>query len=220
MKIGIISDIHAQYDSLEKALTIFEREGVDEIFCAGDLVEKGTDGNKVIQTIIQRKISCVRGNHDEAAVTNQRWFRKNLDSKGVNNILEALNRGETIETPLLSDKAIVFLQNLPFKREFLIQGIKILMVHGSPLSNSQYLMPAMPDSMFRKILRDVDADIVICGHTHSPMLRKVGDMLLLNPGSVCNSPNNRESHTCAILSLPDKNFNVFFTDTGEAYPLA
>lgn len=220
MKIGIISDIHAQSDSLEKALAIFEREGVDEILCAGDLVEKGRDGDRVIQTIIQHKIPCVRGNHDEAAVTNQRWFRKNFDSKGVNKVLEALNRGEHIETPLLSDKAIVFLQNLPFKREFMLKGIKILMVHGSPLSNSQYLMPAMPNSMFTKILKDVDADIVICGHTHSPMLRKVGDMLLLNPGSVCNSPNNRESHTCAILNLPDKNFNVFFTDSGKPYPLS
>ena len=220
MKIGIISDIHAQYDSLQKALTILEREGVDEIICAGDLVEKDKDGDKVIQTIIKHKIVCVRGNHDEAAVSNQRWFRKNMDEKYVRETVDRLNRGEFVESMLLSDKSIIFLQNLPFKLELMIQGIKILVVHGSPLSNTQYLMPAMPDSMFTEILRDVDADIIICGHTHSPMLRQVGDMLLLNPGSVCNSPHNRESHTCAVLSLPEKNFNVFFTDNGKPYPLS
>lgn len=54
MKTGIISDIHAQYDSLEKALAILEREAVDEILYAGDLVEKGKDGDRVIPTLIER----------------------------------------------------------------------------------------------------------------------------------------------------------------------
>jgi len=213
MKIGIISDIHAQYDSLEKALAILDREKVDTIICAGDLVEKGNDGDRVIRTIIKRKITCVRGNHDEAAVTNQRWLRKNLASPNVNDIIDMLNRGEYLETPLLSDRAIVFLQNLPFQREFEWEGMKILLVHGSPLSNSQYLMPAMPDTLLKTFLDGVDADIVICGHTHSPMKREVGDMLLLNPGSVCQSPHNRESHSCAVLTLPSKEFNIFFIDT-------
>ena len=219
MKIGIIADIHAQYDSLQKALAIFEREGVDEILCAGDIVEKGMDGDKVIQTIIQHKILCVQGNHDEMAIGNQHWLRKNLDSKAVYKIIEMLNRGEIIETPLLSDKAIVFLQNLPFKREFVRKGVKILLLHGSPLSNSQYLMPAMPDSMFKTILEGVDADIMICGHTHSPMYRQVGDILLVNPGSTCNSPHNRESHSCAILSIPDKQLQVFSLESKQLLKL-
>jgi len=65
MKLGLISDIHADYPSLVKALRIFKRVGVNKILCAGDLVEKGDNGNEVVALIHRLKIPCVLGNHDE-----------------------------------------------------------------------------------------------------------------------------------------------------------
>ena len=36
-KIGLISDVHATAKPLKEALSIFQREGVDLILCAGDI---------------------------------------------------------------------------------------------------------------------------------------------------------------------------------------
>lgn len=33
-------------------------------------------------------------------------------------------------------------------------------------------------------VEEVDADIVLYGHTHIPMIKHEGDMLIMNPGSV------------------------------------
>ncbi len=84
MKIGIISDVHAHLIPLEKALSIFELEQVDAIVCAGDLVEKGQDGDVVVALLQELNIPCVLGNHDEMIQGNQRWFRENLDPNNPN----------------------------------------------------------------------------------------------------------------------------------------
>lgn len=213
MKIGIVADIHAQLDSLQKALVIFEREGVEQIICAGDVVEKGFDGDAVVRLLQKKKIPCVRGNHDEAAISNQRWFRQNMDAEIVHKTLMGLEQGDTsLETRLLTDRTIVYLQTLPFALRFVWEGQKILLVHGSPNSNSQYLVANMPDAFLRHIMEGVDADIIIVGHSHSPMFREVDDILLLNPGCVCKSQHPRESHTCGILTLPERDFCIFPLD--------
>ncbi|MEO1289120.1 MAG: YfcE family phosphodiesterase [Chloroflexota bacterium] len=220
MKIGIISDVHAQYQQLEKALKHLKRATVDVILCAGDLIDKGDNAEQVIRTMIHHKIPCVRGNHDEAGVSNQRWLRRSMDDDYVEETLHRLNRGEMVQTKLLSDRAIIYLQTLPFQLTFRWQQTRILLVHGSPQSNSQYLMPTMPDNLLQSFLADANADIIICGHTHSPMYRPLGKQLLLNSGSVCASPHNRESNTCAILTLPERRFDLISLDTGKTISLS
>lgn len=44
VRIGLISDIHADYEGLQNALALLDRLGVDRILCAGDLVERGMGG--------------------------------------------------------------------------------------------------------------------------------------------------------------------------------
>jgi Icc-related predicted phosphoesterase len=58
MNIGLIADIHADYDSLKIALDILEGKAADTILCAGDLVEKGPKGDAVADLIRQRNIPC------------------------------------------------------------------------------------------------------------------------------------------------------------------
>lgn len=220
MKIGIIADIHAQLDSLQKALAIFEREGVEKIVCAGDIVEKDFYGDAVVRLLREKKIPSVRGNHDEAAVSNQRWFRQNMDAGLVQKTLMHLEQGNNrLQTRLLTDKSLIYLQNLPFELRFSWEGQKVLLVHGSPNSNSQYLTGNMPDSFLRHVLEGVNADIIICGHSHSPMRRELDGMLLINPGSVCYSNHPRESHSCGILTVPAREFTVISLDSGLSYTI-
>ncbi len=64
-RTAIISDIHGNHAGLMAALADIDRQGCDRIVCLGDLVEGGSDNEAVIETLQQRGIPCVRGNHDE-----------------------------------------------------------------------------------------------------------------------------------------------------------
>ena len=68
MRLGLISDLHADAGALERALDTLERRGADRVVCMGDIVEKGDDGDRVVAALQWHAVASVRGNHDESAV--------------------------------------------------------------------------------------------------------------------------------------------------------
>lgn len=197
MKIGLISDIHADYPSLIKALRIFKQANVNRILCAGDLVEKGEYGNQVVALINRLKIPCVLGNHDEMAIGNQQWIKENMDLSHPH-----------IQNSLLISETLDYLDQLPRKLRFEWDGIRILLVHGSPKSNVEYLMPSTRVSQFAKHAKDARATIIIYGHTHTALHYVINDVHFINPGSVCKT-DVRASNSCAILTLPDIHVTLY-----------
>src|ERR1700761_9808690 len=63
--LAIISDLHANLPALQAVLKDIERKQPDAVFCLGDLVDFAPWPNQVIETIRQRKIPTIMGNHDE-----------------------------------------------------------------------------------------------------------------------------------------------------------
>ncbi len=47
-RIGIVSDVHATPAPLRDALSIFKKEGVDRIFCAGDIAGYGKELDQTV----------------------------------------------------------------------------------------------------------------------------------------------------------------------------
>ncbi|MDR5658629.1 metallophosphoesterase [Serpentinicella sp. ANB-PHB4] len=51
--------------------------------------------------------------------------------------------------------------------------------------------------------KEVNADIVIFGHTHMPCITKMDEMFILNPGSVA-LPRGLSKRSCAIIDLDEE----------------
>jgi putative phosphoesterase len=201
MRIGIISDIHAHLHPLEKALRLFEREGVDQIICAGDLIDGGNDGDVVVELIQQQKIPTVQGNHDRDAFSSQAWLRK---------VLTEAERAAT--HILLKSQTVGYVSGLPLTLHFEWEGKRVCLAHGTPWSNFTYVFPDCQPDILRQVARAAQANIVILGHTHLPMRLRYKNVWIVNPGSVsCNRYD--ESRTCAILALPEMTFEVWNIDT-------
>ncbi len=198
MKIGLISDVHADYRSLIKALKIFKQVGVNMVVCAGDLVEKGDQGNEVVALIHRLQIPCVLGNHDEMAIGNQEWIKENMDLSQRH-----------IQNSLLNSDTLDYLDQLPRKLRFEWEGIRILLVHGSPASNVEYLRPTTPASQFADHAKNARATVIICGHSHTVMHYISDGVHFINPGSVLRGVS---SHTCGVLSLPNIQLTVYYLD--------
>lgn len=200
MRLGVISDVHADLYGLLAALRVFRREGVERVLCAGDLVDRGAEGDEVVRIIRQGRVICVRGNHDSDAADNQAWLRQHGDPSSP-----------ALQRRLLSDETLDYLSRLPPRLGFSCCGLRVRLAHGAPWSDMVYIFPNSPYALLGRAAREAQADVLILGHTHIPMWVGVEGVWIANPGSVCRPG----SHTCATLDLPECIWRVFDVTTGQ-----
>jgi len=86
-----------------------------------------------------------------------------------------------------------------------IDNLKIGLFHGSPDDSNKRLYP---DSDFSK-LEDLHYDFLILGHTHYPMIKKIGKMVIINPGSVGQPRDFDPRAAYAILNTRKKLVQIY-----------
>jgi predicted phosphodiesterase len=62
--IALISDVHGNLPALRAVLRAIDEEGVDEIWCLGDLVGYGAQPNECVELAARSVQLCLIGNHD------------------------------------------------------------------------------------------------------------------------------------------------------------
>jgi putative phosphoesterase len=201
MKIGILSDIHGDLEPLNAALTYLQRERVDLIVCAGDLVDFGLYNDEVVERIYDLGIPCVQGNHDRLSEERQALRRAQIENG--------------MRVKLLKDETIQRLIHLPTQLRYTWEGVSVLLVHTNPWeSDTDYIAEKSMPALLRRVVETSEADITIVGHTHAPIRIEVEDKLILNPGSVSINYTCLYG-TCGVLSLPSREFRILNLDTGE-----
>jgi putative phosphoesterase len=161
MLVGIMSDVHCNAAAMSQALDALSGT-VDEVLLAGDAVLQYRFSNEVIELVRDHGITYVVGNHEMTI----------LSDDGV--------RART--APHVRARNVEFMAAAPKQHDMRYSGKRLLMVHASPFAPfNEYLYPGSP-----QLARcaDVDADIVVLGHTHVPMATRVGTTLVVNPGSL------------------------------------
>jgi putative phosphoesterase len=176
MKILVISDLHANWPALEAVLAA---ESFDRLFVIGDLVSYGPHPREVVDYVRAHATLAVRGNHDNALALGVDC-RCAPSSKPLAEATRAAHRA------LLPPEHQQWLGRLPFTASVREGGRAFYAVHASPRNHlfRYTLIPTASDEHVRKQVGNVRADYVLLGHTHFPMLRQTGRLLVLNPGSV------------------------------------
>jgi putative phosphoesterase len=181
-KIGIVSDIHCQAATLAAVLAELADIGVDEIWCAGDIVVQYRFCGETIGLLRDAGAIAIQGNHDQVLISPAGAAAR-----------ESLSP---------DDPELRWLAALPLRREAERGGRQLLMVHGSPWPPyGDYLRPG--HQTWRRA-ETLEVDVVITGHTHEPMVERVGRTLVINPGSV-GEPRQRPDRrsTYAVLDLDE-----------------
>ena len=200
MKIAVFSDIHGNKEALVNVLKDIEEQRPDHVFCLGDLVGYGPRPNEVIEMIREAKIPTVMGNYDEGV-----GYEKGDCGCAYVTDVEKANGQYSIDwtTKQVSIENKMFLRSLQDKIEVNANGYKMLLVHGSPRRINEYLYEDRPERSITRILKSLEADVVVCGHTHKPYHRKVAGIHLINDGSV-GKPKDGDQRACyAIINLGD-----------------
>jgi putative phosphoesterase len=91
-------------------------------------------------------------------------------------------RGNADREPVqeLTDEQFAFLQTLPAS----VQRDNVLFVHASPRNDEDIFTARTPEERIAPLFEDVDADVVVCGHTHMQFERVIAGKRVINSGSV------------------------------------
>lgn len=186
MRHAILSDIHANWEALERALQYLKKEKVDEHWVLGDTVGYGANPNECFRWVLQNANIHLVGNHERAVVDPKilEWF--NPDAR------KAVEWTASVLKPEHGKR---------------IEGLRYLhitsqatMAHGSPhepeefhyLFSSRDAWPAF---------HAFETPLCFVGHTHIPSLFEEGsgsvrylvpgtyelernERYILNPGAV------------------------------------
>lgn len=206
---ALISDIHSNLEALQAVLEDIGKNGVDEIYCLGDIVGYGPNPRECVDRVMQCKMVLL-GNHDQGAMFDPEgfnppaeraifWTRAQLESPGDNR--EA------------KEKRWEFLAERP--RSFRENGL--LFVHGSarnPLNEYVFPEDIYNQRKMERIFALVER-YCFQGHTHVPGIftenlqfhspeeidytyRLDGRKTLCNVGSV-GQPRDGDWRACYVL---------------------
>lgn len=203
MKIAIISDIHGNMQALNAVLNDIEAEKCDKIFCLGDLAMAGPEPVETVKLIkklydeghAKGTFELIQGNTDAMIGDfNQEIVNRVRSSFPI--MSEALENDVKIMPEELKD----FLNNLSKQAELEIEGLKVLLVHGSPRKNDENIMPNLPIEKVEEMIKDTDADVIFCGHTHIPCgYQTATKQTVVNDGSV-GRPFTESPQACYVVA--------------------
>lgn len=207
MKIAVISDIHGNMQALETVLADIKSEKCEKIFCLGDLAMAGPEPVKAIELIKKHydegELELIQGNTDEMIADYNVW------GEIVKSKFPIMGNALENDVAIIPDNLKEFLRNLPKQKELEIEGVKILLVHGSPRQNDENISPDLPIEQIEKMIDETTADVIFCGHTHIPcgyQTRK--KQTVVNVGSV-GRPFTPNPQSCYVVAeFYDGSFEV------------
>jgi predicted phosphodiesterase len=176
VRTALVSDVHGNAVALEAVLAELDREPVDQVFALGDMAQGGPQPAEVVDRVEALGWPVVLGNADAFLLDPDAGAEEATEPQ-----LEA--RAWSVER-LGTARLATIGGFVPTVEADLGGGHSLLAFHGSPGSYDDFLFPATPEGVFRALLGDARASVLAGGHIHLQFLRRVGDAVFVNPGSV------------------------------------
>ena len=177
MKIAVLADIHGNAGALRAALVEARKRGVEHLIVLGDLIGYYYAASDVLEQLREWPFVAIRGNHE-------RMLAEALKNDGaMQTYRERYGSALDLAAATLEPQDIDWLIGLPDRTSVQLGGMALELCHGSPRDPDEYVYPDAKAAVL-EACRVAEADFVLMGHTHYPMLATGERPLLLNPGSV------------------------------------
>lgn len=176
MRVAALADVHGNLPALEAVLEDVKGERPDLIVFCGDMASGPMPAETIdlLRTVANARF--VRGNADRGLIDefdgNEKtampgpyagWCAGQLDRAG-RDFLASFASTVTVDG---------------------VDGIgRVLFCHAVPGNDTDVFTVETPDERVRALMAGVDADLVVCGHTHMQFERTLDRVRIVNPGSV------------------------------------
>jgi predicted phosphodiesterase len=191
MAIAALYDIHANLPALEAVIAELQKLDVRQVIVGGDVVP-GPMPRETLERLetIGLPIQYLYGN-GELSVLAQ--LAATDDPASVT--YWGTRTGEALPEPgravvrwtahQLSAAQTRHLSQWPKLLMVPVDGIgNVLFCHATPRSEVEVITRLTPDDRLLPILDGMDADLIVCGHTHMQFDRTLGHFRVVNAGSV------------------------------------
>jgi len=155
MRLGILSDIHANIEALSAVLEAFRHESIDVFYCLGDTVGYGGSPNEACDIVREVARVTIVGNHD-AAVAGRMDYSY---------YYEAARHALDVHASMLSPENMAWLKTLPYQHK--LDEIDVLLCHGSPVRLEEFEYIFAPEQARECLpIWDKLGHITLIGHSH------------------------------------------------------
>jgi putative phosphoesterase len=181
-RIAALYDIHANLPALEAVLEDVRRARVDEVVVGGDVLP----GPMPVDTIAALRsldvpVRYIMGNGDREVLEHARgvetdWYRRAQESWRVPVAWTATQ---------LTRADVDVVASWPPTCRAQIEAIgRVLFCHATPRNDTDCFTRLTRDEVLLPLFNGLDAEVVVCGHTHMPFERVVGSVRVVNAGSI------------------------------------
>ena len=175
-RLALLGDVHANAAALRAVLADVERAGLDRGVLTGDLVMRGEQPEVCVAEVRRLGWPCVMGNTDRKVADGRPRDPGHPKAGRPGSRAWTVNR--------LSDESLEFLGSLQLVERVSLGPATVAVMHGSPTDPNGTIDAGTSKRRLAKLAEELEADCIVTGHTHEPMVRQAAGVLVVNPGSV------------------------------------
>ena len=178
MRLAALYDIHGNLPALEAVLDDVRASKVDQLLVGGDVCP-GPMCEEALALLLGCGIPArfIRGNGDRetlAVADGQETATPESSKPSMRWVAEQLG-----------DENRQFMATWPEKfRADIAELGYVLFCHATPRNDTEIFTASTSDDRLRPMFEGANARLVVCGHTHMQFDRKIGNMRVVNAGSV------------------------------------
>ena len=181
MNIAVLSDIHGNHVALETCLNYLKDKNIDAYCFLGDYTGEFPGIEQTLKMLydLRENNQCyfLRGNKENYQIDELGEANPEVDEyPSTIGLLRYANQH-------LTKSDLEFFNSLPITMTVENAGLPdIVICHGSPRKVNEKF--AINQQNLNEVITELDADYIVCGHTHKKMEMKYGTKHIWNPGSV------------------------------------
>jgi putative phosphoesterase len=171
VRVALVSDAHGNAVGLRAALEDIGPRGADLVVALGDMAQGGPQPAECLELLRAANARVVMGNSDAFLLDSEAGAEIPTERQLTQREWSLLQ---------LSPDDVEYIRSFQPTVEVDLDGRRLLCFHGTPADYDGLVLPEDPPDAFA----GTGADVLAGGHVHVPQLRRVGDALYVNPGSV------------------------------------
>lgn len=196
MRVAALYDIHGNLPALDAVLHDVRRAGVDLVVVGGDVCPGPMCAESLSRLRhLEVPTRFIRGNGDRDTLAL-------ASGEAVVGVPEVYLPAMRWVAAQLDAEARSFIGEWPATLSLEIERLgRLLFCHATPQSDTSIFTRLTAEERLAPVFATIEADVVICGHTHMQFDRMVGSVRVVNAGSV-GMPFG-DASACWLLLGPD-----------------